>query len=131
MKHKLLYRLLLLSLLISDFSPMTVIAEKVKCDTDGKNKNTDNLCTRSKESQKNNRIDSLKNEILSKLGLPEAPNITNPRTIPKNILDEMLSLQKTNEHSSPYYALPITTHHVTSTRHKFRELKLLNILISI
>ena len=116
---QLLYTFLVFSL----FLHATVTAE-MNCDGHDISKESQKMCVRNKVLEKYSRIETLKKEILSKLGLNEAPNITAPNTLPASMIKDFSSLQVASSatHTPPYYAMPITTHPVTQTRHKFGEL---------
>ena len=119
---KLLYKFLIFGLLLQNLLQVTITTENVSCDEDGTADTPNNLCYRNKVIEKYSRIESLKKEILSKLGLDEAPNITAPGT-PPSTLEDFSSLQvaSSTTRSAPYYAMPITTYTVQQTRHKFGE----------
>ncbi|KAI6657439.1 Transforming growth factor beta-1 [Oopsacas minuta] len=119
---KLLYKAILFSLLLHDVLYAIVTTENVNCDDSSTANGSDNnLCVRNKVLEKYSRIESLKKEILAKLDLSEAPNVTAPRELSVSMLEDFSSLQvaSSTTHTAPYYAMPITTHTVTQTRHKF------------
>ena len=121
---KLLHKFIIFGLLLQNLLHVTGTTENVRCDEDGTAGTPNNLCYRNKVIEKYSRIESLKKEILSKLGLDEAPNITAPGS-PSSRLEDFSSLQvaSSTTPTAPYYAMPITTYTVQQTRHKFGELR--------
>ena len=128
---RLLYKFLIFGLLLQNLLHFTATTENVNCDEDDTADTQNNLCYRNKVIEKYSRIESLKKEILSKLGLDEAPNITAP-VLPTSMLEDFSSLQvaSSTTHAAPYYAMPITTYIVQQTRHKFGELRIMYIFKS-
>ena len=117
---KQLYKFFVFSLLLQTLLHATATTG-LNCDDNKINRESKKMCVRNKVIEKYSRIESLKKEILSKLGLNEAPNITAPYTLPANMIKDFSSLQaaSTAPHTPPYYAMPITTHSVSQIRHKF------------
>ena len=120
-----LYKFVVFSLLLQTSLHGTVTTDKVNCGDSNISRESEKLCTRNKVLEKYSRIESLKKEILSKLGLNEAPNVTAPRTLPASMVKDFSSLQAASSttRTPPYYAMPINTHSVSQTRHKFGELQ--------